>query len=189
MRLSPSLLAAIAFAAAGVAVALVQSLRLSWRAALPGRRLRAKAARAARGEVRAEALLARRGFSVEARQAPGRWSFAVDGEPVAVGVRADLVVTRGRRRFVAEVKTGGRAPSVTAPATRRQLLEYHHAAFGEASIDGVLLVDAEAERVVEVRFPPSGGAARDGAARRVALVLFGVAVGALLGGALARLGG
>lgn len=117
-------------------------------------RIRARLARAARGEDRAAAILARRGYAILARQHVVRWEVHVDGERIALQLRADYLVARGRRRFVAEVKTGGVA-TVESAATRRQLLEYSFA-FGT---DGVLLVDADRERVMEVVF----AAVHDGA--------------------------
>ncbi len=77
---------------------------------------------------------------------PAVWTMWIDGEPVEVGVRADLWVGLGERRYVAEVKTGGRAPDPTHPATRRQLLEYRVA----FEPDGLLLVDAEEGRIILV---------------------------------------
>lgn len=103
---------------------------------------------AARGERDAEQLLRRAGYRVLERQLHGRWALEIDGRAVEVSNRADLLVGRGRQRYVAEVKTGQRAPDPTLPATRRQLLEYRLA----YPVDGVLLVDMSAERVVEVRF-------------------------------------
>ncbi len=73
--------------------------------------------------------------------------MAVDGRPVEAGLRADLLVERRGRVFVAEVKTGP-AARPTAPDTRRQLLEYRIA----FDCDGVLLVDMDAERVLRVDF-------------------------------------
>ena len=55
---------------------------------------------------------------------------------------------RAASRFVAEVKTGSRAPDPTLPATRRQLLEYTFV-FG---VDRVLLVDAQAGVIRTVTF-------------------------------------
>jgi hypothetical protein len=75
-------------------------------------------------------------------------------------------VTRGGRRFVAEVKTGAQAPSLATAATRRQLLEYRQV----FAVDGVLLVDVEAGRVAEVLF---AGAAGEG---RAPLVLVAIAI-------------
>ena len=104
---------------------------------------------AQRGEAEAERILAAAGYTVVARQATAQWRMAVDGEEIAVGVRVDLVVERRGRRFVAEVKTGARAPDPCLPATRRQLLEYS-LVFGAAD---VLLVDVPARAVHTIAFP------------------------------------
>ena len=71
----------------------------------------------------------------------------VDGERIEFEVRADAIVQRKRRRYVAEIKTG-RAASVRSRHTRRQLLEY--ALLYDA--DGVLLVDATGGTIHEVEF-------------------------------------
>jgi hypothetical protein len=124
------------------------------RAATVRWRLRAQAAHAAAGEARAEKLLLRAGFAVAARQAVTTWRVRVDGAEQAVSLRADFVVVRRGRRYVAEVKTGALAPEIAATGTRRQLLEYRCA----FAVDGVLLVDAEAGRVRAVEFALPAGA-------------------------------
>jgi hypothetical protein len=136
--------------------ALVLTLLLAARA-LAHRRSRALARRrwqrAAAGEVEAEDLLAQRGFAVLDRQAGLVWSIDCDGEPHPVELRADLLVERDGRRYVAEVKTGATAPLLTNAATRRQLLEYCVA----YQVDSVLLVDIEEQAVREITFPLSAG--------------------------------
>src|SRR5581483_6398397 len=146
-----------ALAAAGAMVAHGQSARLGWREVAARRRLRARAARAQAGEARAEALLEQRGFVVVARQATEEWS-----------VRRG----RGGRRFVVEVKTGREAPSLDSSATRRQLLEYGCA----FAVDGVLLVNAEAETVEPVTFHLP--AARPRRSRWLLAFLVGLLLGA-----------
>ena len=164
----------IVLAAAGGGLAAVQTARLWWRAASLRWRLAEQSARATAGEALAEKLLVKAGYRIEARQATQRWAVHVDGVPAQVTLRADFVVRRRGRRFVAEVKTGQDAPDVAAPATRRQLLEYR-CAFG---VDGVLLVDAEARKVHVVDFalptPPSS----------LRAVTIALVAGALLGAAL-----
>jgi hypothetical protein len=120
-----------------------------WRSGAVRRRLRAQSLRAGRGEDRAEVLLDRAGWQVEGRQVSQRYDLEVDGKKVSVLVRADFIVRRDGRRYVAEVKTGKLAPRIETPSTRRQLLEYR-VVFG---VDGVLLVDAESERISFVEFP------------------------------------
>jgi hypothetical protein len=165
------------------ALALVQTLRLWARAAAVRWRLRAQSARAAAGEVQAAQLLARRGFALEARQASRRWQVSVDGTTVEVALRADYLVRRGGRRFVAEVKTGAAAPLIAAPATRRQLLEYRCA----FDVDGVLLVDAETGTVQEIDFALPALSPRRARWRPLLIFFFVVlALGAALGGAAVR---
>jgi hypothetical protein len=120
-----------------------------WRSGAVRRRLKAQWLRAGQGEDRAETLLARAGWHVVGRQVSQRYDLGVDGSKLSVLVRADFIVQRGGRRYVAEVKTGKHAPRIETPSTRRQLLEYRMV-FG---VDGVLLVDAEAKRISFVEFP------------------------------------
>lgn len=125
-------------------------LAVAWRVAATrgSRRSRSRTRRAIAAEGRAERLLERAGYAILDRQVQGSWTIWVDGEAVEASVRADLLVGRGELVYVAEVKTGERAPDPTFPATRRQLLEYLHV----FEPDGLLLVDMEAEEVLEVAF-------------------------------------
>ena len=132
-----------------LALALVPALWMALARALRRRRLRVRGERARQGERDAPALLERQGFAVIDRQVSARLTLLIDGAPVEVGVRADLIVSRGGRRFVAEVKTGEHATRPTHIATRRQLLEYRHA----FAVDGVILVDADQGSLCEVEFP------------------------------------
>jgi Holliday junction resolvase-like predicted endonuclease len=101
------------------------------------------------GEVIAEKLLKQQGYRVVERQVVGEWWMWVDDEAVDVQVRADFLVERRGRLYVAEVKTGRMVTDPAFPATRRQLLEYRMV----FDVDGVLLVDAESHRVLQVDFP------------------------------------
>lgn len=121
-----------------------------WWASTRIRRGNMRRGRAARqAESDAERLLRAKGFRVEDRQATRTFDIDVDGEPVEVMCRADLLVRRRRRRYVAEVKSSGRTSNPAHPDTRRQLLEYRLA----FDVDGVLLVDMAQRNVVEVGFP------------------------------------
>ena len=120
-----------------------------WRSAHRiSRRNRARQRTASRGEVHAERILRRNGYRVIDRQLTSRWSMRIDGRPVDVHSRADLLVMKGGHSYIAEVKTGSEAPDPTRPATRRQLLEYLHA----FPVKGVLLVDMVAHEIHEVQF-------------------------------------
>jgi hypothetical protein len=101
------------------------------------------------GEVEAEAILRKRGYKVVERQARATFHICVDGCEVPIEVRADLIVSRRGRKYVAEVKTGSIAPDPTHGPTRRQLLEY--ALVFRAS--EILLVDVPAGAIREVSFP------------------------------------
>jgi hypothetical protein len=163
-------------AAAGALVALGQTARLWWHGAALRWRLKSQLVRAAAGEARAEKLLVRAGYRIEARQQITRWAVSVDGQARQMTLRADFVVSRRRRRWVAEVKTGEEAVDIAAVATRRQLLEYRCA----FEVDGVLLVDAEAGQVHAVEFALPAAAAPS-ALRSMAVAFF---AGALAGAAL-----
>ena len=128
------------------------ALLLWWRSGAGGRLARTRARRAARGEVEAERLLRSMGYIIFARQAVRHGTLWVDGVPTPVQVRADLLVWRDGRRFVAEVKTGLRGASPTWPGTRRQLLEYGRFFPGH----GLLLVLPEAGRVHALWFDAHG---------------------------------
>jgi hypothetical protein len=131
------------------ALALLQTLRLWWRERHKIRSLRTRSRRAIAGEDAAEPLLRRLGYDILDRQSTGSWSVRVAGEERQVVLRADYLVERRGRRLIADVKTGRLAPRIESAATRRQLLEYRLA----FDVDGVLLVDVEAELVAEVEFP------------------------------------
>jgi hypothetical protein len=162
------------------ALALVQTLRLALRGWLRRRRLASARERGALGEQRAEALLRRTGFTILGRQVGVTYGLGVDGEEVEVLLRADYLVAGGGRRYVAEVKTGTFAPRIETAATRRQLLEYRIA----FAVDGVLLVDAETDRVRRVDFPLPGAAGPSLRVRgRLGWLLFGILAGALLSAA------
>ncbi|MBE7452849.1 MAG: hypothetical protein HS111_38045 [Kofleriaceae bacterium] len=135
--------------AATVAALLVVVTLLRALAARGRRRTARRRARVAlAGEARAEALLADAGFAVLDRQVAHTWQIAVDDDVHEAALRCDFLVARDGQRWVAEVKTGDLAPSLTTTATRRQLLEYQ-VAYAAA---GVALVDATAGTVREVRF-------------------------------------
>lgn len=126
-------------------VALATWIARAWRR----RRLGARMSRARRAEAQAVGILERAGYTVLAEQVTAACALTRDGEPLAPLVRADFLVGRGGRTWVAEAKSGARAPDPSERATRRQLLEYAVT----YDVDGVLLVDTEEGRVVEVGFP------------------------------------
>ncbi len=159
----------------------IQSARLFFARWLPKRRLLLARERGAEGEIRAEALLRRLGYTIVGRQVRSSYSLTMDGIAVTVDLRADFVVERDDVQFVAEVKTGRFAPRLDTPATRRQLLEYRMA-FDTA---GVLLVDADSGRVSTVDFPFSAPIRIKSG--KLGWVVLGLVLGSLLTIVAARL--
>lgn len=170
----------IVLAALASLVAVLQTVRLLWHRLSRTWAIRTRARRAVEGEARAETILRDAGYEVLERQVRGGWTVYADGEPLEIGLRADLLVARGGRRYVAEVKTGKLAPRLDHAATRRQLLEYR-VAFG---VEGVLLVDAEAGRVTVVELgvgdEAGGDARRPGLAVWSAVFAAGLVIGVVL---------
>ena len=103
----------------------------------------------AKGHARALRLLAAGGWRIVEREVTAEGVVRVDGEDLSYIVRADALVRRKRRVYVAEFKGGRESATIAHRATRRQLLEY--ALLFE--VDGVLLVDAESGHIHEVEFP------------------------------------
>ena len=101
-----------------------------------------------RGRERAMKLLRRYGFEVLDEEVTAPGLVQVDSRLEEYTVRADALVRRKGRTYVAEFKGGEQSASITTAATRRQLLEYS-CVFGT---DGVLLVDAHAGSIHYVRF-------------------------------------
>lgn len=128
-------------------------------------RLRRRWSHARSVERQGARLLEDLGYAVLGRQVETSYTVLLDGEPAQIPVRADYLVSRGGRRFVAEVKSGAVAPRLDTAATRRQLLEYLVA----FQVDGVLLVDGERRQVHEVTFPMSQPAARPVSTARFAV--------------------
>jgi len=148
---------AVALGALALAVAAVQLALFAMRRWWRRRRLLGRFARAAAGERRGADLLVANGYRVLGAQVAAEYPVCVDGATVHVALRADYLVTKGGATYVAEVKTGAAAPRIETSSTRRQLLEYRVA----FAVDGVLLVDADADAIHTVRFPrfePSGRA-------------------------------
>ena len=125
---------------------------------------------AQQGEDGAAAVLRKAGYSVVDTQPEHTWLMWIDGQPHEVSLRADFVVERSGRRYVADAKTGAVAPDPTSRGTRRQLLEYRRA----YDVDGVLLVDMEQRRVIEVEFEG------DDAPRRAWVLPCAIGVGSAL---------
>lgn len=128
---------------------LLQSLRLAWLRGAASRRVSRHRRTGEAGERGAKRLLGRQGFQILGEQVSGRYEVLVDGEAHQVNLRADFLVEKEGRRFVAEVKSGEESVKVTGRATRRQLLEYLYA----FEVSGILLVDMRDNEVRRIEFP------------------------------------
>ncbi|WP_422443882.1 hypothetical protein [Thermoanaerobacterium sp. DL9XJH110] len=111
-------------------------------------KLKRKIRKAKKSEIRAAKLLEKQGFEVIDLQKEVSYILLVDGRPYKASVKADFIVKKGNKIYVAEVKTGEKAPSPRFPATRRQLLEYYMV----YRPDGLLLVDMENEEIKKVEY-------------------------------------
>lgn len=175
---SPPMTLVLAALGAVAALAFAAALRWArWRTSVQSRR---RARRGFAGQAAAAKLLAAAGYTVEDANPRVDWATRRGDEDHVVELRADYLVRRGRRHYIAEVKTGDAADFVGNSATRRQILEYQ-LAFG---VDGVLLVCPEDKRVEPIEFPGLAEAGRAAGPAGPALSWFvvGVALGA--GGAL-----
>jgi hypothetical protein len=124
---------------------LARSLWLSWQRR---RRLRGQVLDAQASERAAVRLVEKSGYRVESTQVSRQWTLWANGEPLHVRLRADMILRKGKQRFVADVKLGQQASQLRTIATRRQLLEYRMA----YDVDGVLLIDMAREAIVRVEF-------------------------------------
>ena len=107
--------------------------------------------RAQQAENEAEALALSLGYTIADRQVRRSYELIVDDAPHNIELRADLLLSREDKLFVAEVKSGERAPDLHHGPTRRQLLEYAYV----FDLDEILLFDMEAKQAKRISFPNS----------------------------------
>jgi hypothetical protein len=111
---------------------------------------RSRIAKRALGAERAALVLLRaHGYTVLSTQVRQLWPVQHGSQCFDINLRADALVRRGKRRFIAEVKSTSLVADLKHGPTRRQLLEYA-VAYGT---DGVLLVDMHAQHIEEITFP------------------------------------
>lgn len=114
------------------------------------RHRRSRIAKSALGAERAAMdLLCRHGYQVLETQVRQVWPVLHGATQVHINLRADALVRRGNRRYIAEVKSSSLVADLKHGPTRRQLLEYAIA----YAVDGVLLIDMHAEHIEQVTFP------------------------------------
>ncbi|HHW02670.1 MAG TPA: hypothetical protein GXX35_07650 [Thermoanaerobacterales bacterium] len=99
-------------------------------------------------ERKAVELLKKNGFEVVELQKESHYTLFIDGKPYKAAVKADMIVKKHNKIYVAEVKSGDRSPSPRFIDTRRQLLEYYLVYRPK----GLLLVDMEKEKIRKVEY-------------------------------------
>lgn len=104
-------------------------------------------------ERKAVVLLKKWGYHVLDVQLKETVTIYIDNKPHDCLVRADLLVRRGWKKYIVEVKTGAQTQA-TLPNVRRQLLEYYLV----YKPDGILLLDMEKEQLKKVNFTCTGTA-------------------------------
>ncbi|MDK2896603.1 MAG: hypothetical protein PWP04_723 [Candidatus Atribacteria bacterium] len=118
---------------------------------IKARKLHKLVSQGRKAEREAVSFLQQKGYQILQEQVEKNFFLRVDGQKVKCNVRADFLVKKGRKLFVAEVKTGHQATNYTRPTVRRQLLEYYWV----YQTKGVLLVDGENWQIRQIDFPQS----------------------------------
>lgn len=111
-------------------------------------KLKKRFQRASIGEGTAQTLLEEMGYTIEETQKTSLLSMWINDEEFSYIVRPDAFAIKDNERYLVEVKTGKVATNPKHTATRRQLLEYFHG----FDVDGVLLIDAELQKIHRVHF-------------------------------------
>lgn len=111
-------------------------------------KVKKRLAKAKKSELKAIKFLEREGFKVVDLQSQSYYTLSIDDKPLKAIVKADMIVKKGNKVYVAEVKTGEKAPSPRFAATRRQLLEYYLV----YKPHGLLLVDMEKQKIHKVDY-------------------------------------
>jgi hypothetical protein len=104
--------------------------------------------KAKKSELKAVELLKKNGFEIIDLQKESYYILSIDDKPYKAAVKADMIVKKGNKTYVAEVKSGESSPSPRFIATRRQLLEYYLV----YRPSGLLLVDMEREKIRKVEY-------------------------------------
>lgn len=151
---------------------LLLGLWLTWKLYAPARNAARARRKGAAGESRAMRLIRAAGYRVIDTQVVSPMNVQIDGEISTTHLRADFLLERNGRLYIADAKSGDKATSPRTAATRRQLLEYALC----YNVSGVLLIDTERGRIHDVRFPSLSAPARSSA-----IALFALALGLALG--------
>ena len=99
-------------------------------------------------EEEAEEFLKKNGYKIIEKKKKATVMTNIDGKDHVGYVVCDYIVKKGRKIYVAEVKSGQVGVNPNEPSTRRQLLEYDYV----YNPDGLLLVNMLDQQIHEVSF-------------------------------------
>lgn len=111
-------------------------------------KLKKRIEKAKNSEYKAIELMKNRGFEIIDLQKECAYTLFIDNKPHKVTVKADMIVKKGNKIYVAEVKSGEKVTSPKYTDTRRQLLEY----FMVYRPSGLILVDMEKQKLRTVEY-------------------------------------
>ena len=100
-----------------------------------------------KAEQKAIKLLKKNGYKIESFQTTAKGKLLQDDEKVNFFIRADLIVSKGKKKFIVEVKSG-KAASIEEINTRRQLLEYSKV----FNNNNLILIDTEKNKIKKIEF-------------------------------------
>ena len=103
--------------------------------------------RAKVGESEAAKLLQNKGYHIVEEQARMPVKMLIGKECYESFIKADFIVEKNQKRYLAEVKTGKQA-NPRLPNVRRQLYEYQNL----FETDGILFIDMNNYDIIEVSF-------------------------------------
>ena len=100
-----------------------------------------------KAEQKAIKLLKKNGYKIESFQTTAQGKLLQDDETLTFLIRADLIVSKDKKKFIAEVKSG-KAASIEEINTRRQLLEYSKV----FNNNNLILIDTEKNKIKKIEF-------------------------------------
>ena len=100
-----------------------------------------------KAEQKAIKLLKKNGYKIESFQTTAKGKLLQNDETVSFFIRADLIVSKDKKKFIAEVKSG-KAASIEEINTRRQLLEYSKV----FNNNNLILIDTEKNKIKKIEF-------------------------------------
>jgi len=110
--------------------------------------LKKRIQKAKKSEYKAIQFIENQGYQVMDLQKESTYTLFIDNKPHMVKVKADMIVKKGNKTYVAEVKTGEKVTSPKYTDTRRQLLEYYMV----YRPNGLILVDMERQKLKTVEY-------------------------------------